>query len=86
MPVRAFRQDLAALLRRAATGDQLVVTVDGRPLAAVGPLGGAEPSLDALIASGQLIAPRRRDAGTFDPQSIWAGTRLDQAFAEIRGR
>lgn len=84
--VRAFRQDLATMLRRAAAGEQLVVTVDGRPLATVGPLGGNAPSLDALVAAGQLVAPRRRDRQRFDPQPVWAGVRLDQAFTEVRGR
>lgn len=89
IPVRGFRSQLATMLRRAAAGEQLVITVDGQPVASVGPVAGPEVTIDALIASGQLVAPRRRDelpAGALDPQPVWAGTRLDQAFTELRGR
>jgi prevent-host-death family protein len=58
--IRELRNDVAAVVRRAAAGERIVVTVDGRPVAQLGPLEptGA-PTLDDLIASGHVVAARR---------------------------
>jgi antitoxin (DNA-binding transcriptional repressor) of toxin-antitoxin stability system len=85
---RALRRDLAAQLRRAGGGRRLVVTVDGRPAAMLGPLADdtAALSIDALIAAGALVPPRRHDAPRLaDPIAVWSGVRLDRAFGEVRG-
>ena len=84
---RELRRDLAAQLRRAASGERLVVTVGGRPAAMLGPVeGSADVTLDALVAAGALVPPRRRDAPRFaDPVAVWSGVRLDRAFREVRG-
>jgi antitoxin (DNA-binding transcriptional repressor) of toxin-antitoxin stability system len=85
---RELRLDLAAQLRRAASGERLVVTVGGRPAAMLGPVEGsaADVTLDALVAAGALVPPRRRDAPRFaDPVAVWSGVRLDRAFREVRG-
>jgi len=80
---------VAAFLRRAAAGERIVVTVDGRPVAQLGPL---EPidgqlTLEDLAARGQLVLARRQDRpDTTFVMPMWAGTRLDQLVREVRGR
>ncbi len=87
--MRELRSDLAARLRRAEAGEQLLVTVGGRVVAQLGPLepaGGAPATLEHLIASGQLIAPRRSDPPRpTSPIPAYAGVRLDRQLRELRG-
>lgn len=86
--IRELRADLAAAVRRAGSGQRVVISVDGRALAQLGPI---EPEhgqtvLADLIAAGAVIAPRRTDAmrpGT--PIAIWSGVRLDRALKQLRG-
>jgi prevent-host-death family protein len=83
---RQVRADIAAVLRRAEAGERIVVTVGGRPVAAIGPLA-VTPSLtlDDLVALGQLIAPRRGDPFRPDPPvPTWRGSRLDRLLDELR--
>jgi len=87
--IRGLRADLAATVRRAGAGERIVITVDGRPVAQLGPL---EPiddhvTLEDLAARGQLVLARRDDrpAPEFS-MPLWAGTRLDQLIREVRGR
>ena len=86
--VRELRANAAVTVRRAAAGDRIVVTVNGRPAAQLGPL---EPhvgdvSLPDLVAAGLLVSPRR-----FDPPRrsnavpVFAGARLDRLLRELRG-
>ena len=87
--VRELRNQSAAVVRRAAAGERIIITVDGRPTAQLGPLeaGRHELTIDDLAARG-LIEPARR-ADRPEPTMImpvWAGTRLDQMVREIRGR
>ena len=67
----------------------MLVTVGGRPVAQLGPLepvAGEPPTLDQLIASGQLIAPRRSDPPRpTEPIPAYAGVRLDRQLRELRG-
>ena len=68
--IRELRNDVAAIVRRAATGERVVVTVDGRPVAQLGPLapvGGA--TLDDLVAAG-LVEPARVGAPPPAPAPI----------------
>ena len=87
--IRDLRREVAAAVRRAGSGERIVITVDGRPVAQLGPL---EPvdghlTLADLAARGQLVLPRREDrpAPEFS-MPMWAGTRLDQLVREVRGR
>ncbi len=87
--VRELRNDLAAALRRAGAGERIVITVDGQPLAQLGPIeaGGDSPTIDDLAARGLLVRARRDDRP--EPEFLmpmWAGTRLDQLVREVRGR
>ena len=60
--VRELRTQVAALVRRAGAGEHIVITVDGRPVAQLGPgTPVAGPTLDDLIAAGLARPPRRDD-------------------------
>ncbi|RMH75921.1 MAG: type II toxin-antitoxin system prevent-host-death family antitoxin, partial [Actinomyces sp.] len=60
MGVRDLRARVAAAVRRAGDGERIVVTVDGRPVAQLGPLEPSpRPGLDDLVAAGLLTPPRR---------------------------
>ncbi len=89
MGIRELRANLAAVVRRAGAGERIVVSVDGRPVAQLGPLGTDQdtPTLEDLAARGLLTLPRRPDrpdpSATVEP---WAGVRLDRLLQEIRGR
>jgi len=90
--VRELRADLAAHVRRAAGGEPTVVSVGGRPAAALVPLsamndeGAANTQLSSLVASGALIAPRRADAKVPERTvTVWGNARLDRLLREIRG-
>lgn len=76
-------------MRRAGAGERLVVTVDGRPVAQLGPLEPVDEQLtiEDLAARGLVVLARRADrpAPTFS-MPVWAGTRLDHLVREVRGR
>jgi prevent-host-death family protein len=85
--VRELRADLAAVLRRAQSGERVVVTANGRPVAQLSPLQptGA-PSLAELAAAGLVEPPRRPDRPREpDPQDTAVDVRLDRILAEVRG-
>lgn len=87
--VRELRNNVAAVLRRAGAGERIVVTVDGRPVAQLGPLEPAgEPTLDDLVATGLVDAPRRSGTHAADPDPIDLAVdiRLDDVLDELRGR
>ncbi len=85
--VRALRQRLAEHVRRAAGGESVVITVDGRPVARLGPLSPVvQLTLDDLVASGQLLAPSttaRPPAPA--PVPLPVDLRLDEVIASLRG-
>jgi prevent-host-death family protein len=78
MNVRELRADLAATLRRAEAGEQIVVTVGGRAVAQVGPL--------TPHTAGPVVPARRGDR---PPPAVViplpVGTRLDRLLGEVRG-
>jgi prevent-host-death family protein len=85
--VRELRNDVAAVVRRAGAGERIIVTVDGRPVAQLGPLEpvGA-PTLDDLIASGHVRAARRapsEEVPTAEDAPVDA--RSDWILDDIRG-
>ena len=66
----------------------MIVTVDGRPVAQLGPLDAVtgQVTLDDLIARGLVSAPRRADPLiATDPVPVWSGARVDRLLREIRG-
>jgi prevent-host-death family protein len=85
---RELRANAAATVRRAAAGERIVVTVDGQPVAQLGPLepAGHAVTLDDLVARGLLVPRRRRDAPReHEPVPVYAGVRLDRLLREVRG-
>lgn len=85
--MRELRNNVAAVLRRAADGERITVTVDGVPTAQLGPLEPTtEPSLDDLVATGLVDAPRRqRDPVEPDPLDPPVDIRLDDVLDQMRG-
>ena len=87
--VRELRNQTAAAVRRAGAGERIVITVDGRPVAQLGPIepGGGTPTLDDLAARGLVVLPRRSDRPAPDVAvAVWAGFRLDRVLRDVRGR
>lgn len=87
--IRQLRAEVASQVRRAGAGERLVITVDGRPVAQLGPLEApsGQQSLADLAALGRLVPARRTDRP--EPEfalPLWAGTRIDQLVREVRGR
>lgn len=85
--IRQMRADVAATVRRAGAGEHFVVTIGGRPVAALGPLGAAEGQvrLADLVARGLVVAPRRSgDYRPSDPVPVWSGARIDRLLGELR--
>jgi prevent-host-death family protein len=84
---RELRANLAAALRQVGVGERLVITVDGRPVAQLGPLEPAgSPTLADLAASG-LVDPPRRAQPTEPPRAAdpAVDVRIDRVLAEVRG-
>jgi prevent-host-death family protein len=53
IPQRELRNDISSVLRRVEHGESFTITVNGRPVAELGPLrqGGRQPdNLDAILA------------------------------------
>ncbi|MGY9072600.1 MAG: type II toxin-antitoxin system Phd/YefM family antitoxin [Acidimicrobiales bacterium] len=86
---RDLRANLAGYLRGAEAGERVVVTIDGRPVAELGPVGGSgrAVSIDDLIGSGLIQPPRRPDRPSGPPPSpLPAGMTSDRLLIELRGR
>lgn len=88
--IRELRNNVATVVRRAAGGERVVVTVDGRPVAMLGPLEpageGGGPTLDDLIAAGLLLPAARTDPPPApDAQALPVDVRSARTLAEIRG-
>lgn len=87
--IRALRDQAATFVKRAQSGDALVITVNGEPVAELGPIGRVSESTTTiadLVSRGAVVAPRRiagyRHA---DPISVHLGARIDQILREVRG-
>ncbi|MBA3422247.1 MAG: type II toxin-antitoxin system prevent-host-death family antitoxin [Thermoleophilaceae bacterium] len=61
IPQRELRNDVSSVLRRAEHGERFIITVDGRPVAELGPLSKARglgtPSRLAAIVSDTPVDP-----------------------------
>jgi prevent-host-death family protein len=87
--IRELRAQVAAVIRRAGDGERVVVTVDGQPVAQLGPL---EPSsdgvtLDDLVAAGLARPARRLDHPEApEPVDVPVDARSARILDELRGR
>ncbi len=84
--VRELRGGLAAFVRRAAAGETIVVTQSGRPVAVLGPIGGAQaPGLSDLVAHGAVVAPRvRAGADAVERERLPVNARSDVELRKVR--
>jgi prevent-host-death family protein len=84
--IRELRANLAAAVRQAGTGQRVVITVDGRPVAQLGPLApSGPPSLPELAASGLLEPPRRGRPEAPEALDAAVDVHLDRVLDEVRG-
>ncbi len=86
---RDLRANLAHYLRAASNGHTIFVTLDGLPVAQLSPITqlAGETSLEALIASGLVLAPSNEDREMSTAKfELPAGLSSDRALREIRGR
>ncbi len=84
---RELRTHLAAAVRQAGAGERVLITVDGRPVAQLGPVEPTgSPTLEDLAAVGLLDPPRRADRPN-PPAALDAAVdvRLDRVLDEVRG-
>ena len=79
--IRELRNNVAAVVRRAAGGERITITVDGVPAAQLGPLspGGGALTLDDLVAAG-LAQPPATDA-----EDVPVDARPESVLDELRG-
>lgn len=86
--VRELRNNVAAVVRRAAGGERMVITVDGVPAAQLGPIEPTgTPTLDDLVATGLVQPPQRLHPATEpNPLDVAVDIRIDDVLAELRGR
>ncbi|HEX6237376.1 MAG TPA: type II toxin-antitoxin system prevent-host-death family antitoxin [Acidimicrobiales bacterium] len=85
--IRELRNDVAAVVRRAAAGERIVVSVDGVPTAQLGPLEpGDALTIDDLIAAGLAEPPGRRDhPAAPEAEDPPVDVRPDRVLDELRG-
>lgn len=86
--IRELREQSAKYVQRAGAGENIVVTVNGEPVALLGPLQSshAQLSITELIARTALIAPRRKDRFKLaEPIAVHSGARIDQLLRDVRG-
>lgn len=83
--IRELRSDLANAVRRAGSGESIVVTVGGRPVARLGPLdAGGGPSFDELIAAGALVPPRHRRRPEPEVVDVPIDATSERALRDVR--
>lgn len=86
--VRELRNNVAAVVRRAGAGERIVVTVDGAPVAQLGPLDAPNATtVDDLVAAGLARAPGRRDRPAPPPaEDAPVDIRPEGVLDELRGQ
>lgn len=87
--VRELRGQLSAAVSAASGGEHIAITVRGRPVATLGPVGDGptDLTLESLAATGLIEPPRRRDRPKEPhPHVLPADIRLDRVLDQVRGR
>ncbi len=87
--IRDLRSNAADAVRRAGNGERIIITVNGRPTAQLGPITPIDsaPTLADLAAQGLVTLPHRPDRPVSSLSiDLWTGVRLDRLISEVRGR
>ncbi len=87
--VRDLRQNLATLVRRANGGERVIVTIDGQPVAQLGPItpNHGTVSLWDLASAGLVEPPSRHDRPIPpEPLPLPADVRAERLMEQVRGR
>jgi len=87
--IRELRTQLRSTINAARSGERIVITMRGNPVASVGPIVDAvgPMSLDTLSAAGLIEPPQRRDRPEAPhPHVLPADVRLDRVLDQVRGR
>lgn len=87
--VRELRNQIAAALTRAKDGERIVITVDGEPVAQLGPIepGPSGATLWDLARAGLIEPPRRHDLpAPPKPFPVPADVRVDRLIDHVRSR
>lgn len=85
--IRELRNQVAAVVRRAESGERIIITIDGRPAAQLGPLSptGAA-TIDDLVTAGLARPARRHDRPEPpDPVDPPIDARSGTVIDELRG-
>ena len=85
--IRELRNQVAAVIRRAAAGERIIITVDGHPAAQLGPLSPVgSPTIDDLVTAGLVRPPQRHDRPDApDPVDPPIDARSGTVLDELRG-
>lgn len=87
--IRTLRNQVAAVVRRASSGERMVITVDGKPAAQIGPLSPDTRGVTLwdLAGAGLVEPPRRFDRPEEpDPLPVAADLRVDRLMDQVRSR
>lgn len=87
--VRELRNQVSRVVRRARAGERMLITVDGVPVAEIGPVRATDrgTSLPELIATGAVTGPRSRTAAR-PPRPVPApsGRSSSNILSDLRDR
>ena len=86
--VRELRANVAALVRRASSGERVVITSGGVPVAVLGPVTPADGgiTMEDLVAAGLVVPPGRQDRPEApEPASLPIDSRSARVLDELRG-
>lgn len=87
--IRELRQQLRTTINAARSGERIVITMRGAPVATVGPIDDLTTvaNLETLSAAGLVEPPQRHDRPkTPHPHVLPADVRLDRVLDQVRGR
>lgn len=85
--IRDLRSALSTYIKRAHSGERIIITIDGNPAAQLSGLGADTTGITMadLVARGAVLPPRRRgDWVPGEPLVLYTGARIDRALTQVR--